>query len=211
MVFGAAGGIGRHCVEIALAKGHLVTAVLRTPSKLALTHPNLKLVKGDVTNPASFEDYLEGKDAVISTIGVNGGFGKDKPTILYSLGAQNILASMEHTGADRAFFISASALEVSPVVPFFVRLLIKYVVQKLLKHMYEDLRRMETIIKQSAINWTIMRPPQLTDQPLTENYRVAINEYLKNGMKISRADLAHFIITSIDEPATFKAIVETAY
>ncbi|PUZ27667.1 Putative NADH-flavin reductase [Chitinophaga costaii] len=211
VVLGAGGGIGRACVTTALAAGHRVTAILRTLSKLEIIHPNLQIVKGDVSDPGSFSAYLEGKDAVISAIGVNGGFGKDKPTTLYSEGNRNVLNEMVKTGVDRAFFISASALEVSPVVPFFIRLLIKYVVQKLLKHMYEDLRRMEAIIKKSDINWTIIRPPQLTDKPATTKYRVAINAFLKNGLKLSRQDLAHFMIHHITHQKTYRSTVEIAY
>lgn len=211
LILGASGGIGRKCVELALAEGHQVTAVLRTPSKLDLKHPNLQLVKGDISDPDSFLPYLENKDAVISAIGVSGGFGKDKPTTLYSEGNRNVLREMKKAGVSRAFFISASTLEVSPVVPFFIRLVIRFVVQKLLKHMYEDLRRMESIIKKSDANWTIMRPPELTDKPLTGHYRIAINTFLKDGLKVSRADLAHFMINNIANETTYRSTIEIAY
>jgi putative NADH-flavin reductase len=211
LILGASGGIGRQCVDIALAEGHKVTAVLRTPAKLNLTHSNLYIVKGDISDPKTFSEHLKNKDAVISTIGVSGGFGKDKPTTLYSQGNFNILKEMKKNDVKRAFFISASAIEVSPVTPFFIRLIIKYVVQKLLKHMYEDLRRMEKIINESDANWTIIRPPELTDKPVTGNYRIAINTFLKNCLKISRADVAHFMINNIANEATYKATIEIAY
>ena len=71
LVIGANGGIGKQTVEIALQSGHNVTALLRNPAKLAITHTSLQIVKGDVMNPETFEDYLEGKDAVISALGTN--------------------------------------------------------------------------------------------------------------------------------------------
>lgn len=208
LVLGANGGIGQQCVSIALDAGHQVTAVLRTPSKLKLDHPNLQIVKGDVTEPATFSSQLQNADVVISAIGVSGGFGSDKPTTLYSKAAANIV---QRIGEKRAFFISASALEISPVVPFFVRFVIRFVVQKLLKHMYEDLRRMEGIVKGSHANWTIMRPPELTDKPLTGEYRTAINTFLKNGLKISRADVAHFMLHNVLNEQTYRATIEIAY
>jgi putative NADH-flavin reductase len=211
VIIGAAGGIGRQCIEAALEAGQLVTAVLRHPEKLILSHPNLQVFQGDITDPASFSTYLEGKDAVISAIGVSGGFGSDKPTTLYSQGAANILQEAERMGVKRAFFISASAIEISPVIPFFTRLIVKYVVQKLLKHMYADLRLMEGYIKASGLNWTIIRPPQLTDQPVTGNYRIAINNFLKNCLKISRGDVADFMIKNIDNEKTYRATIEIAY
>jgi putative NADH-flavin reductase len=211
LIIGANGGIGRQCVELALKAGHHVTALLRNPVKLDLNHPNLELVKGDITQPETFEDHLENKDAVISAIGVSGGFGADKPTTLYSGGNATLLQAMNKKKVKRAFFISASAIEISPVLPFYVRFAEKYIVQKLLKHMYADLRIMEKLIKESNADWTIIRPPQLSDKPVTGKYRVAVNAFLKNCLKISRADVAHYILNNINTKATYKAVIEIGY
>ncbi|MFB0494674.1 putative NADH-flavin reductase [Mucilaginibacter sp. OAE612] len=211
VIVGANGGIGRQCVEQALQAGHLVTAILRNPAKLAIEHPNLKKVSGDVMQPGAFENHFENQDAVISAIGVAGGFGSDKPTALYSQGNANVLKAMEQKGIKRMFLISASAIEISPVLPFYIRLIEKYVVQKLLKHMYTDLLKMEAVIKSSNISWTIIRPPQLTNQAVTGTYRIAINTFLKNCLKISRADVAHFIINNVATRDTYQATVEIGY
>lgn len=211
LIAGANGGIGRQCVELALQAGHHVTAILRNPAKLDLLHPNLELIKGDVMHPETFEDYLENIDAVISAIGVSGGFGADKPTTLYSRGNANLLQAMSKKGVKRAFFISASAIEISPVLPFYVRLAEKYIVQKLLKHMYADIRIMEELIKESNADWTIIRPPQLDDKPVTGKYRVAVDAFLKNCLKISRADVAHYILNNITSKATYHVVIEIGY
>jgi len=211
LIIGANGGIGRQCVELALNAGHRVTALVRNSANLPLIHQNLEVVQGDLLKPATLEKYLVGKDAVISAIGVKGGMFGDEPTTLYSEGNANLLQAMEIVGVKRAFFISASAIEISPVIPRFVQFLAKYVIQKLLKHMYADLRRMESIIKASDAKWTIIRPPQLTDQPVTGHYRTAINDWLKDCLKISRADVAHFIIHNVNNPAIIKTTVEISY
>lgn len=211
LIIGGNGGIGKQCIQVALNAGHKVTAVLRTPSKLTLQHPHLNVVRGDITDPSSIALHLENKDAVISAVGVSGGLFGDKPTTLYSQAAATILSGMEKTTTTRAFFISASAIEISPAIPFFYRLIARYVIQKLLKHMYHDLRTMEATVKKSALNWTIIRPPQLTDDPETGNYRTAVNAFLKNCLKISRADVAHFIIRNISNENTFKSTVEISY
>jgi len=208
LVAGANGGIGKQAVEIALQAGHKVTALLRNPAKLPITHANLQLVKGDVMHPETFEDYLEGKDAVISALGTN---TVNKPTILYSEGNKNLLKAMKNKGIRRAFFISASALEISPVLPFYVRFAEKYIVQKILKHMYDDLRIMEKLVKEANMDWTIMRPPRLTDKPVTGQYRFALNSFLKNCLSISRADVAHFMINSITNEATYRTTIEIGY
>jgi putative NADH-flavin reductase len=210
-VIGANGGIGRQVVDLALKSGHNVTAVVRNPDNLKLPHPSLKIITGDIMKPETFKEYLQDQDAVISAIGVRGGFFADKPTTLYSEGNASLLQAMGETGTTRAFFISASAVEISPVLPFLVRLVAKYVIQKLLKYMYADLLRMEKIIKESRADWTIIRPPRLINKPVTGLYRFASNKFLKNALSISRADVAHFIINHVHDETTEHATVEIAY
>ncbi|HEX9512444.1 MAG TPA: SDR family oxidoreductase [Puia sp.] len=211
LVIGANGGIGRQAVEIALKAGHRVTAVLRNPANLPLTHPNLEVIKGDIMQRETFEKHLENKDVVISAIGVRGGLTGDKPTTLYSQGNANLLQAMKKRRVRRAFFISASAIEISPVLPFFVRLAAKYIVQKLLRNMYADLRAMEQLIKENDTDWTILRPPRLVDKPVTGHYRIAINSFLKNCLTISRAEVAHFMVNNIANKATYKTTIEIGY
>jgi len=207
LIIGANGGIGKNTVEVALQAGHKVTAMVRNPANFTLTHPNLSTVQGDVRHPESFESYLGNQDAVISALGEK----KDIPTTLYSEGNRNLLNAMAKADVRRAFFISAQAIEISPAQPFFVRLATKYIVQKLFGHGYADQRIMEKLIKESDVDWTIMRPPRLIDKPVTGRYRVAINKFLKNCLSISRADVAHFMINNIKNEDTYKAIVEIAY
>ena len=211
LVIGANGGIGKQMVEMALHAGYEVTAVLRNPARLPITHANLTIFKGDILQPETFEKYLENSDAVISAIGVSGGLLGDKPTTLYSQGNASLLRAMHKMGVKRAFFISASALDISPLQPFFVKLVTRYVIQKLLRHMYTDLREMEKIIRESAVQWTIIRPPQLTDGPSTGLYRFRINGFLPNCLRISRADVAHFMLHHLLDPETCEGVVEVAY
>ncbi|MES2429052.1 MAG: SDR family oxidoreductase [Bacteroidota bacterium] len=210
-IVGANGGIGRQAVLQALEAGHHVTALVRDPTKLVLQHTNLEIIKGDVLNLESFKQHLENKDAVISALGVSGGVFGDKPTTTYSQGNANLLAAMKKAGVTRAFFISASALDISPVLPFYVRFVAKYILQKLLKNMYHDLRIMEDLVKASDINWTIMRPPRLTDGPITRQYRLAVGHFLKNCLKISRADVAHYMVNNLFDKTSYKATVEISY
>ena len=207
LVIGANGGIGRQAVEIALQAGHLVTAMVRNPASLTFVHPNLVIVKGDILRPETFGHYLEGIDAVISALGVK----STGPTTLYSEGNRNLLQAMEKKEVSRVFFISASALDVSPLLPSYARFAAKYILQKILRNMYADLRIMESLVKASDAQWTIIRPPRLTNKPVTGRYRVAVNAFLKNGLSISRADLAHFMINHLNDPATYRTTVEVGY
>jgi putative NADH-flavin reductase len=100
---------------------------------------------------------------------------------------------------------------VNPTHNVFVRFFTKYILQKILKNPFADLWRMEEIIKQSDLNWTIMRPPRLVDKNVTGVYRFAVNNVLKGATTISRADLAHFMLANIYNEAIYKATVEIAY
>lgn len=211
LVIGANGGIGRQTVQTALALDFHVTAILRDPSRLSLAHPNLEIVKGDIMEPQGFQSHLQGKDAVISAIGVKGGLTGDEPTTLYSRGNFRLLEAIQQAGVRRAFFISASAVEISPLLPWVVRLLAKYVLQKLLRHMYADLRAMEKLVRESDANWTIVRPPRLTDKPATGKYRWSVNSFLRNALTISRGDVAHFMLHHIDDEVTYRGMVEIGY
>jgi putative NADH-flavin reductase len=210
-IAGANGGIGRQAVEQALQAGHRVTALVRNPANLQLMHPNLNIIKGDIMRPESFTAEMKGKQIVLSALGVSGGLFSDKPTALYSQGNANLLKAMEQHGVKRIICISASALEISPVIPWYVRLVARYVIQKLLKHMYADLHRMEAIVKESSTDWTIIRPPQLTDKPLTGNYRTAVNRFLKNCLQVSRADVGHYMVNNLVNQEIYRATVEIAY
>jgi len=207
LVIGANGGIGRQAVQLALAAGYHVTAVVRNPANLPLIHPKLTLIKGDVLLPDTYAAHLTGKIAVISALGIK----STQPTTLYSRGNAILLQEMKKAGARRIFFISASGVEVSPLQPFFVRVLTKYVLQKILRNMYADIRIMEDNIKASDADWTIMRPPRLTDGPATGKYRVAINAYLRRCLTISRADVGHFMLDNLENEQTFRTTVEIAY
>lgn len=206
-ILGANGGIGKQAVAIALQEGHFVTAILRNPSNLEMTHPNLKIVQGDVMAPATLEKHLSDQDAVFSAIGKN----SFKETTLYSEGNKNLLDAMKKSGINRAFFISASGLEVNPTHSFFVRFATKFILQKLLKNMYADIERMEKIVKQSSVNWTILRPPRLVDKDLTGKYRFAVNAILKNSLTVSRAEVAHFMIHHVSDPSTYKSTIEIGF
>ena len=207
IVFGAAGGTGIEIVQQALEKGYAVTALVRNPAKLTLVRANLIIVQGDVTLPGSFDQAMVGQDAVVSAIGNR----STKPTTLYSNGLENILASMHRNNIRRLVCISAGGLDVNPEAGFFVRLLTRYVLQRILKEPYADLRKMEAIVQQSNTNYTIVRPARLLDKPATGKYRIGIRNNIKNPFSIARADVAHFIVNHLDDQATFTSTVSISY
>jgi putative NADH-flavin reductase len=204
IVFGANGGIGHHVVEQALQAGHQVTAVARRPESIALQHPQLVVQRGDVLDPASLAPLLAGQEAVVSALGAR----SRGPTVVYSDGVGNLLRAMPPAGVRRLLCISASGLDPGPL---FQRLVARPLLWALLRNMYSDLVCMEERVRASAVDWTIIRPPRLTDGPRTGHYVASRNAHLPNAWVISRADLADYIITHLADPATYRAWVEVAH
>ena len=208
VVFGATGPTGREFVRQALDEGHELTAIVRVPTSFNLKHDKMKVIKGDVLECSSFKNEIRGKDAVISCLGSG---GKTKPTIIYSKGIENILSMMGKSGIDRLICISAMGLSTNDQMGFLTKILVKFVAQKIYGEPYKDMRLMEKILENANLDWTILKPPALTNKAKTESYRLGINEHISRPFSISRADLAHFMLKSIDDPKTFRAKVEIAY
>lgn len=207
IVFGATGGTGKQVVNQALLAGHQVTVVVRNPATFALQHPQLVTVKGDVLQPATFQQALHGQDAVISCLGSR----VRAPTTVYSEGIKNFAGAMQQVGIDRLFCFSAIAVEVPPYGSLLTKLVTKYILQRVFNYLYVDMLRMEALLRESSLNWTVIRPPQLTNGAQMGHYRTTINEPIRNPTKISRSDLAHYLITHLTDEATYKARIEISY
>lgn len=207
-MFGATGGTGKQVVKQALEIGYHVTVIIRNPAAFDIQHHELEIIKGDVLQLSTFENELTGKDAVISCLGSG---TSTKPTRVYSAGIENIISAMNKAGIRRLMCISAGALYINKEMGFFIRTLTKLVLQKILKEPYADMRIMETKVEKTHLDWTILRPARLTNKLLTGKYRVAVNSHNKRPFSISRADLAEYMLNSIDTPQNFKAKVEIAY
>jgi len=207
IVFGATGGTGKFVVEQALKAGFQVTVIVRNPGDFTLSDKNLEIIKGDVLQPTTFENAVKGKDAVISCLGSN----RKEPTTVYSQGVSNIAKAMGKAGIRRIICISAGAVIVPPNSSFIIKFVVKNILQRLFKHIYADMLRMEAILSKSDLDWTVIRAPRLTNNKRTGKYRIAINEHLSKPSSISRADLADYIVTHLRDEKTFKAKAEVCY
>lgn len=201
LVFGATGATGGPFTRLALEAGHEVTAVVRRPEALTLSHPHLEVVRGDVLTPSTWS--ASGQDAVVSCLGVR----TTKPTAFYSESITHILAA----GVPRLLVISALGLDIGPDISWVQKTLTRYVLQRILRYPYADLRRMEALVKASPLDWTIVRPPMLTNAAPKGTYRVAVNEYLSHPFKIARADLAGYMAENLSNRDIYKRTVEIGY
>jgi len=194
VVLGAAGRTGQLIVEEALRAGHRVTAAVRKPGNFpaAATNAGLRVVRADVRDSDSLHGVISGHDAVVSAFGPAG----RKALSLYSDGARATVSAMRNAGVDRYLAItSVGVRHDDPHLSWWYRNLI----WPIGKDLYADMSLMEDIVRATDLDWTFVRPTYLQDREPTGVYRVTDNSSPENGWKITRADVARFIIEELEE------------
>lgn len=198
-IFGATGATGTTLTTQALAAGHDITAVVRDASRLTIPdHPRLRVVTADVMDPASISPAIEDADAVISAVGPRGA----GPTTVIRDSVRSIIQAMEKTGTRRFVEVSGSIVA-DEGESLYMRFLVKPLARRtFLGQVCADMRAGEDEIRHSDLDWTIVRPPALTNKAATGSYRTAIDRNLPHGFSISRADLAACMLGLLDDPAS---------
>ncbi|MEZ0447061.1 NAD(P)-dependent oxidoreductase [Cellulomonas sp. ICMP 17802] len=216
-IIAATGGIGRQLLEQATAAGHDVTAVVRDPSRLPST--TARVVTVDLAkDTAALQNAVAGADAVLSGLGARTKADEGIAT----RGTRAIVDAMRATGSARLVVVSAAPIGTvpSPDTPhppahdagdgFFMRHLFSRIPKVLFATHYADLAAMEDVVRASGLDWTIARPPKLTNKPLSGQYRTALDQNARGGWSISRADVAHLMLRMLDQPETVRHVVGAA-
>ncbi|MEO8607894.1 MAG: SDR family oxidoreductase [Chloroflexota bacterium] len=191
VVFGANGPTGQLLTKQALAEGHAVTAVTRHPDQFPLQHAHLRVVSGNVFDLASVEGAVEGQDTVLSTLGVP---FSNKPITVYSEGMAHIIQAMQRFGVRRVVCVSSSAADPQTRYHdsgggfFFEKVMKPLIINTMGRTMYADMLAMETMVMNSGLDWTIIRPSGLFETAAVTPYKMA--ETSIRGQYTSRADLA---------------------
>jgi nucleoside-diphosphate-sugar epimerase len=193
-LFGGTGRTGQHVLRYALDRGYEVSALARSPGKLQIHDPRLRIIRGDATDARCVEETIRGVDAVISVLGPTENTQDHRVT----KATQHILAAMRQHHV-RRLVISAGAGVGDPndspgPINKFINLLLKLTS----RHVYEDMLEVASAVRRSEVDWTIVRVPMLTDDPATGK---VITAYVGKGMgmKISREDMARFMIDQIGD------------
>src|SRR6266478_1006676 len=221
-IFAATGGIGRHVVEQAVAAGHEVTAVVRDPKKLSEpVRQKVRTITADLAAPdlGALESAVAGADAVLSGLGPR----TLSEAGITSRGTGVIVEAMKAADVRRIVVVSAAPIGTvpSPGRPnppkhdpgegFFMRNLLSPMIKTVLRKHYADLALMEDILRDSGLDWTVMRPPRLTDKPLSGIYRSAYGQNLRGGLTISRADVADLMLRVLEQPESINQAIGIAY
>ena len=193
IVFGSTGGTGIELIKQALKQGHEVTAFVRNASKVPFSDPAVKLIEGDALDLKSVQTAIGSNQAAISVLGVRLG---QAPGKVRSEGTRNIVTALSSTNVRR--FVSVSTVGVGDSfnrLSFLARILLpKFIGTARLN----EAERQEEIIRQSSLDWTILRPTRLVDSDVVGKYQIANN--LRTGMssKLSRADLAAALLVQLE-------------
>jgi putative NADH-flavin reductase len=206
VIFGASGRTGRPLVEQALAAGHEVRALVRDPSKLPISHGRLAVVRGNVLDAAKVEETIAGTDAVLSALGQTKGSPKDVQT----RGMENIVAAMKRHGVRRLVSLTGAGVRDPRDEPKLVDRAITFLLRRLQPDVLEDGVRHAEVIKASGLEWVIVRGPRLTEGPKKGEYRVGMVGK-NSGIRISRADLADFMLKRTTDDAHLRRMPVVSY
>lgn len=205
VIFGAAGQTGQLLTEQALTAGLDVTAVTRRAGDFGISHPNLRIARVDVSDPAAASQAIAGQDAVLSALGVPYGL---KKISLYSTGIANIIHGMQQHGVRRLMAITSSAVEShpNPEAGFLMEKVMQPIITRTIgKTTYDDMRRMEKLMRASDLDWTIIRPGGLFETPTVTDYRTA--ETHVGATYASRADLAASMLEQVTKDTYVRKVM----
>lgn len=184
-VFGATGGTGRELTAQARNRDHDIRTLTRSPASLS-TEDSITTIEGNVLDPDAVSATVEGVDAVCCLLGRT----QNNPDDIVSRGTAHIVAAMERLGVERLVVLTSMGLGGSmSAVPWYVRL----ANATFLADLMADKARQEERVMQSDLDWTIVRPGGLTDEPGTGEYVHGTGGDCEAG-PIPRADVAEFLL-----------------
>jgi putative NADH-flavin reductase len=201
VVLGATGGTGLEIIRRAIDHGHTVTAFARAPEKLNAFRDRIRVQQGDLLSAAQLARVIQGHDAVLSGFGARAPVSKADADILERF-ALELTGAMRQAGVRRVVAESVAFLFKDSIIPpayVFGRLFFPGIVA--------DASAMEEVFEQSGLEWTIARPPRLTDKPYTGKYRVREGHLPIFGFTVSRADVADFMIHAVENRESIGKIV----
>jgi putative NADH-flavin reductase len=196
-VIGATGRTGREIVQQALARGHHVTAFVRSPESITLKNERLTVLKGNAMDESQLFDAVQNHDAVLSTLGPREVF---KPSSMLRDNALATTRAMNRSGVKRLVVLSAAAH--FPGIP-------NRIASFVMRNHMRDSVAMEEIVQASGLDWTIARPPRLTQEEYS-TYRSREGAAPKMGFSLARKAVAAFMLDAIEQKKHFHKIVGIA-
>jgi putative NADH-flavin reductase len=192
LVLGATGGTGRLIVSEALARGYDVTALVRSPEK-GIHLKGAKLIIGDARDEQALREALKGRDAVMSSLG--SAASPFREVTLLSTATRALVSAMKAEQVSRLVCITGIGAGDSAGHGGF--LFDKLIFPLLLRNVYADKNRQEAIVRDSGLDWVVVRPSVLNDKPARHTIRALTDLSEFHGGTISRADVARFVLDQV--------------
>lgn len=204
LLLGATGKTGRQLMLEGLQQGHTITAFVRNPKALQIEN-NLTLFQGNVLDAKQVAEAIKGQDVVISVLGNKTSTALGKPSTTISDGVVNIIAGMKENNVKRLLFVASFGVNKEIFLPE------KLFIKTVLRNIFADIPLQEKLIKESGLEWTIVHPARLVDTPKTGKYKVG--EHIPIGLfsRISRADVADFLLKGINEKDFLHKTITLSY
>lgn len=199
-ILGATGGIGRLLIDSALEQGHDLTAFVRSPQRITRRHPKLRVIGGNLFNADQMAGAIRGSEAVLSAFGPV----VMRPTHQRRDFGRTLVKALRTASVDRFLHVSSAFLFPDGGQ------LIKMMANTIFYNITVDGRDSEAEMMQPDLRWTIVRPPRLTDGPLTGRARVVAGHLPKGGFTVSRADVAAFMLQEAVTPQCVRQVVGIA-
>ena len=196
-VIGATGGTGQEIVQQSVARGHHVTAFVRSPETVTLRNERLSVLKGNVTDESQLSEAMRNHDGILSALGPREAL---KPSSLLQNSALAAIRGMQRSGVRRLVVLSAAAH--FPGIP-------NRIVSFILRNHMRDSLAMEKVVQDSGLDWTIARPPRLTQEQYA-TYRSREGAAPQRGFSLSRKAVAAFMLDAIEQKKHFQKIVGIA-
>ncbi len=201
VILGATGGTGLQIVQKAIEQGHSVTAFVRSPDRLKPFQDRITVRQGNPLDIDELAEGIKGHDAILSGFGPRLPIAKADHDLLHRF-ALALTGAMHRAGVRRVIVESSAFLFKDSIVPP------TYLIGRLFfSSVVADATAMEKVFVESGLDWTIVRPPQLTDDPFTGAYRVREGRLPRFGFKISRADVADCFVKAIETPAFVRRVI----
>ncbi len=199
LVLGATGGTGLKLVKRLVERGHTIGVLARSPEKLGWLATSVAAVKGSPLSAPQLSSAIRGHDAVLSCFGPRDPKNHEP---LVAPFAKALTSAMYEAKVSRLIILSVAFLFKNSILPPAYPL-----GQLLFRHHVNDCAEMEAIVRSSSLDWTIVRPAQLTDKPPSGKYRVRAGHLPFMGFTVSRADVADFMVTAMEQSSFNNKIV----
>ncbi len=207
MILGATGGTGKETVAAALAAGHEVTALARRPEAMAAKHERLRVVQGDVLDAGSMRAALKGQEAVLSAFGPSSGA---RAGTLISTGIRNLVQAMAEEGVKRLVFESGLMVGDVRGMNFLKRGMVA-IYRAMNRELYLDKVRAEKTVRESNLEWIIVRPPALKHAPARGGVRIGPDLDVNLLAGLSHADVAEVMVKCLVGSAHLGQAVDLSY